>query len=338
MKVRLKRLPEQVVVITGASSGIGRVTARMAAAEGARVVLAARSGEQLEQLATEIRAAGGQATAVVADVSDPQQVQAIAETALREHGRIDTWVNNAGATVYGRMLEIPLEDMRRVMDVVYWSQVHGARTAVPLLARQGGALVNVGSIASERAMPLQGPYSAAKQAIKGFTDTLRMEIEEQGLPVSVSLVKPASIDTPFFEHAKSHMGVEPRPVPPVYAPELVARTILRCAQVPVRDIIVGGSGKVIHLSDVVSPRLTDRFLEHSGFTGQQSDHPVTRDRRDNLFSPVPGKNAERSSNWDGRVVQRSLYTTAALHPRGAMLAAAALGIAAVGLLFGRREG
>ncbi|HEX2462855.1 MAG TPA: SDR family oxidoreductase, partial [Vicinamibacterales bacterium] len=219
MKPTLKPISEQVVVITGASSGIGLVTARGAARAGARVVLAARNEADLRHAVDAIRREGGRASYVVADVANVEQVNGVAAAAVAEFGRIDTWVNNAAVSLYGRLVEMPLEEMRRQFDVNYWGQVHGCRAALPYLRSEGGAIINVGSALSDRAIPLQGNYCAAKHALKAFTDALRMELEEAAIPISVTLVKPASIDTPFFEKARTHLGVEPQPVPPVYAPE-----------------------------------------------------------------------------------------------------------------------
>ena len=230
MKLTLKPLDEQVMVITGASSGIGLVTAKHAAQRGACVVLAARNQHDLRDATEEIRQSGGRAVYAVADVADESQVDTIAATAMRQFGRIDTWVNNAAVSMYGRIMDVSTDDLRRQMDVNYWGQVYGSRTAVQHLRRSGGALINVGSALSDRAIPLQGGYCAAKHALKAFTDALRMELEAEGLPIAVTLVKPASIDTPFFEKARTYLGVEPQPVPPVYAPEVVSDVILHAAQ------------------------------------------------------------------------------------------------------------
>jgi NAD(P)-dependent dehydrogenase (short-subunit alcohol dehydrogenase family) len=336
MRARLKQVEHQVIVITGASSGIGLVTAKMAAARGARVVLTARNESDLQRAVEEIRRCGGRAIHVVADVAVPEQVTGVADRAVREYGRIDTWVNNAAVAVYGRLMELPLEDMRRQFDVNYWGQVHGSRAAVPHLRRQGGALINVASAVADRAIPLQGNYCATKHAIKAFTDTLRMELEEEGVPISVTLVKPGSIATPLFDKARTLLGVEPQPVPPVYAPELVARTILACAERPVRDVVVSGMGKVLSLAGTVAPRLTDRFMERSTFEAQQTDRPVTNGRPDNLFQPVTHDGGERGRSWRGRVHARSLQTAAALHPSvatGVAVALVAAGVAAATVRF-----
>ena len=325
MKIQLRPIEEQVMVITGASSGIGLVTARDAAAAGAAVVLAARNEQDLAEAVAEIRRDGGRAIRVVADVSDPAQVEAIAAAALREFGRIDTWVNNAAVSMYGRITELPIKDMRRQMDVNYWGQVYGSRVAVQHLRAHGGALINVGSALSDRAIPLQGNYCAAKHALKGFTDALRMELEEEGTPISVTLVKPASIDTPFFEKAKTFLGVEPQPVPPVYAPEVVSEVILRAAQQPIREIIAGGAGAKLSAARF-APRLADMYMERWTFDGQKTDQPAAPGRADNLYAPVAHDGGERGRTWKGHTRGSSVYTKAMLHP------AAATGVAAVALV------
>jgi NAD(P)-dependent dehydrogenase (short-subunit alcohol dehydrogenase family) len=326
MNIQLQPLREQVVVITGASSGIGLVTAKEAAARGACVVLAARNEQDLRDAVEAIRAAGGRAIHVVADVSDPQQVERIADEAVREFGRIDTWVNNAAVSMYGRLMETPIEDLRRQMDINYWGQVYGSRTAVSRLRARGGALINVGSALSDRAIPLQGNYCAAKHALKGFTDALRMELEEEGAPISVSLVKPASIDTPFFEKAKTSIGVEPQPVPPVYAPEVVSEVILEAAQRPIRELIAGGAGAKLSIARF-APRLADKYMERWTFDGQKTDRPAGPGRPHNLYSPVARDGGEYGANWTGHTRRSSVYTKAMLHPRVAALALAAVAVA-----------
>ena len=327
--MKLKPISEQVMVITGASSGIGLVTARQAAAHGARVVLAARNGAALDQAVSEIRAAGGRAVACPADVADPLQVENIAATAVAEFGGIDTWVNNAAVSMYGRIVDLTIDDMRRQMDVNYWGQVYGSRTAVHEMRQGGGALINVGSALSDRAIPLQGGYCAAKHALKGFTDALRMELEEAGIPIAVTLVKPASIDTPFFDKARTYLGVEPQPVPPVYAPEVVAEVILHAAQQPTREIIAGGAGAKLSAARFL-PRLADLYMERWTFDSQRTDEP-TGGRPDNLYEPVAHDGGERGCNWHGHTRESSLYTKAALRPgaAAAVLAGVALAVGAV---------
>ena len=336
MSVQLKRVPEQVIVITGASSGIGLVTAKMAARRGASVVLAARNERDLARAVDVIRAEGGRAAYVVGDVADRAQVQQLAERAVAEFGRIDTWINNAAVSVYGRLQDLPVDDMRRQFDVNYWGTVYGSLIAVPHLKGRGGALINVASALADRAIPLQGNYCAAKHAMKAFTDSLRMELEEEGAPVSVTLVKPGSIDTPFFQKARVYIDREPQPVPPVYSPELCAHTILECAERPVRDVLVSGMAKVISLAGTVAPRLTDYYMERTTTESQITDVPVAPGRRDNLYEPVEDDGGERG-RYAGRVSEHSVYTYAALHPRATLLAASGIGFAlAVGWRASRR--
>src|SRR5215207_3805846 len=257
MGVKLKKLSEQVVVITGASSGIGLVTAREAARRGAKLVLVARAEDSLRQLAGEINSAGGAAIHVAADVGREEDVRRVAEEALARFGRIDTWVNNAGVSIYGRILDTPFEDMRRLYETNFWGVVYGSVVAAEILRQRGGALINVGSTVSDRAIPLQGVYSSSKHAVKGFTDALRMELEEAGAPVSVTLIKPAAINTPFPQHAKNYTEHEPKLPAPVYPPEEVASVILHAAQRPMRDVYVGGAGPAMSVFSRFAPRLMD---------------------------------------------------------------------------------
>ena len=190
MPIRLKPIKEQVIVITGASSGIGLATALEAGRRGAQVVLASRDEMDIQKAANQITAEGGKALAVVADVADQGAMESLAEQAVVEFSRIDTWVNNAGVSIYGKLEEVPLDDAQRLFETNYWGVVNGSLAALPHLKLNGGALINVGSELSETAMPLQGHYAASKHAVKGFTDTLRMELHHDGVPVSVTLIQP----------------------------------------------------------------------------------------------------------------------------------------------------
>jgi len=322
-----KRLKDQVIVITGASSGIGLATARMAARYGARVVLAARNHDDLRDVTNEIINNGGKALAVIADVADADAVDRIGEAALLEFGTIDTWVNNAGLSIYGKLEDVPLPDKRRLFDVNFWGVVHGCRTAVRLMKDRGGVLINIGSEVSDVSLPLQGIYAASKHAVKGYTDALRMELEHDRIPIAVTLVKPSAINTPYPEHARSYLrdGVPALP-PPLYAPEVVADAILRCAERPVRDIVVGGAGRLQVAMANVAPRLTDKFMERAMFAPQRT-HDREQSREGNLDRP----------QRDGRTrgVQRSYtmsssaYTRAALSPASRLVPFAAAGLALI---------
>jgi short-subunit dehydrogenase len=329
MGVRLKKLGEQVLVITGASSGIGLVTARMAARRGAKLVLAARNAEALEQVAAEVNASGGEALAVAADVGRLEDVRRVADEAIRRFGGFDTWVNNAGVSVYGRVVDVPLEDHRQLFETNYWGLVHGTLVAVEHLRMKGGALIQVGSVLSDRAIPLQGTYCATKHAVKGLTDALRMELEQEGAPVSVTLIKPSAIDTPYIQHARNLLPTEPLNPPPVYAPETVAEAILYCAEHPRRDVYVGGGGKFLSEAGERAPRLTDKVMEAALFDLQQRGEPAREYRPDSLYAP--SGDGEERGGYPGHVAESSLYTKASLHPlaAGALLFGAGLALAAI---------
>jgi len=323
MEMRLRPLREQVVVITGASSGIGLVTAKRAAASGARVVLAARNEPDLAAAVRAIRERGGRAIYHVTDVADARQVEDLGGAAVAEFGPIDSWINNAGVSVYGRCTDTPVADLRRQFDVNYWGQVHGMLTAVRLLRTRGGALINVASAAADSAIPFQGNYCATKHAIEAFTNTLRLELEEAGLPISVTLIKPGSMDTPLFEKARSFLGVEPRPIPPVYAPEVAVRAIVAATERPIREITAGGMSRLASLGDRLSPRLTNKYIKHKMFDSQRTAIPIRDDHADNLYEPVMSDGGERG-HFDGRVHERSAYTQVVLHlKRTALLGTAA---------------
>lgn len=289
MRVTLKSIEQQTIVVTGATSGNGLATVEEAVARGARVVLAARNLDALEEVAVRLRATGGQVAVCAADVADPAEVERIAETALQQFGGFDSWVNNAAAATYGTMEQVPLADHRRIFDVNYFGVLQGSLIAARhLRTRGGGAIVNLGSVLSDRAMILQGPYSASKHAVQAATDALRMELEQEqeGVPISVTLIKPAAIHTPYPEHARNYMDAPPRLPPPLYDPRLVADAILFACAHPRRQLYVGGSGYAISLAGTVAPRLTDLAMQAFGTASQQSpDDPGITGRRDNLHSP-----------------------------------------------------
>ena len=327
MSVSLKPLAQQTLVITGASSGIGLATALEAAGRGANLVLVARSPERLDAAAEQCRARGARVETVAADVADRVTLDLVHDTAHESFGGFDTWLNNAGVSVYGLTWDVPLEDARQVFETNYWGVVNGSLAAVEHFRERGtsGAIINVGSVLSDRAIPLQGHYCASKHAIKGFTDALRMELEKEGVPVSVTLIKPNATDTPYAEHAANYMDEEPALPTPAYAPEVVARAILRAAEHPVRDVTVGAKDGVMSALGMVAPRLTDKIMEGAFFGQQQKDAPASGDPRGNLYEP-PSNAGRVSGGADGHVFQSSAWSQMQQRPLvalGAVLAAGA---------------
>ena len=260
MSASLKPLDQQVIVLTGASSGIGLCTAKLAAERGARLVLVARSAVILQGLATQISNAGGEAIHVVADVGDRERMFFVAREAIARFGRIDTWINNAGVSIFGRLDEVSEVDSRRLFDTNFWGVVNGSLAALSHLKANGGALINVGSEVSEAVVPLQGMYSASKHAVKGFIDALRVEIEEvDKAPVSITLIQPTAVDTPYPQHAKNYMDREPKLPPPLIDPEEVAEAILKAATDGGRDIKIGVMSVVNTTIARLMPSLGDKM-------------------------------------------------------------------------------
>lgn len=307
---RLKPLADQVIVVTGASSGIGLLTARCAAARGAKVLLVARDGDALARIVGEIVAAGGSADHAVADVGDEAAVHAAAAQAVARWGGIDTWVNAAGVAIYAPLLDTPGDEHERLFRTNYFGVVHGCRAAVPHLDR-GGALVTVASIVADFGAPLMGAYAASKHAVLGYVETLWMELAEAGRPIAVGVVKPSGIDTPIADHAANHVGGRARVPPPVYDPQLVADAILDLAESGRREVTVGGAGRAQALFAAHAPRLFERLAPKAAATFV--DPTGNQPRPDNLFAPARD-GAPRSAKQSGR--RLSLYTAATRH-RGA---------------------
>jgi len=312
MKFKQKPLGEQTVVITGATSGIGLVTVRMAAKKGTRLILVARNEKALRKLSSELKKSSD-VRFVAADVGKFDELKRAALEAKQAFGSIDTWINNAGVSIYGNLEDVAEEDSRRLFETNFWGVVNGSLIAAKAMHNTGGTIINMGSTLSDRAIPLQGMYSASKHAVKGFTDALRMELESQNAPIQVSLVKPAAINTPYKDHAKNYLGVMPENPAPVYSPETVAETILYCAENAVRDVFVGGGGKALSAFGEYAPRLTDLLMENTMIGLQKKEEPAQPNRLESLHEPADASLTEQG-DYIGHVAQSSLYTKASLHP------------------------
>jgi short-subunit dehydrogenase len=329
MAISLKPLHEQVMVITGASSGIGLATALGAAKAGARVVLASRNQEALAKIEKEIKNEGGKAIYVVADVGTQEDVKRVADAAIKQFGGFDTWVNNAGVSIYGRLDEVSDEDHRKLFDTNFWGIVYGSLVAAKHLKTKGGAIINLGSEVSDIAIPLQGMYSASKHAVKGFTDAFRVELMEDKAPVSVTLIKPAGINTPYTEHAKNYTDRALTLPAPVYAPEEVANAILHAAETPYRDIPVGGGSKLMSSANKYMPGVMD-WINSKFLSDQQLEEEPAHHHEGALHKP--GRDGKVHGNHKGHVMKTSLYTRATLHPMVTGVIAAGLGAVALTLL------
>jgi short-subunit dehydrogenase len=326
-----RALNEQVVVLIGASSGIGRRTAIEFGQRGASVVLAARSEDALQAAAREVEAAGGNAKVIATDVSQFDQLERLANQAIQWKGRIDTWINDAAISEYAKFEEMTLDEINRIVQVNLLGQIHGCKAILPHMRRQGyGTIMNIGSIVGMRAIPLQSIYCATKFGIRGFTDSLRMELADDGAPINVTLIMPPSTNTPFFNHARSKMGVKPMPLPPIYDVGIVARAILYAAEHPRRDVLIGGASKLIEIMQRISPRLADWYLLQGrrGFKKQQTNQPD--DGRDTLFHPEYGR-GRSDGDFSDQAKLRSMYTPLDLRPgvKLAITAGAAIGITAL---------
>lgn len=287
--MQLKPIPEQVVAIIGASSGIGRETALQFAQKGAKVVVAARNELGLNSLVAEIQNFRGEAKAFKSDVADFEQVKAIADYTVEQYGRIDTWVHCAATGILAPFEKITPEEFKRVIDVTLMGQVYGAMAALPYLKQEGrGAMIHISSMEGRRALPLQSPYSTAKHGLEGFIESLRVELQHEKIPVSVTSIKPAVINTPFYNHVLTKLGVKPTGLPPYYSAKLVAEAILYTAEHPTRDFIVGDVGRILDLGQRLSPKLMDAILVAIGFSGQHTSEPKSADSPNNLYAPMDG--------------------------------------------------
>ncbi len=316
--MKLKPIDEQVVVIVGCTSGIGRVTARQFAERGATLVLGAREPADLATLADEIRSTGARVETHEVDVASFESVERLAGFAETTFGRVDTWVQLAAVSLYATFEATRPDEFRRVIEVNLIGQAYGAMAALPRLRRaDGGALIEVSSVEAEVALPYQSAYAASKHGMAGFLRALRLELEAEGAPISVTQVMPSGIDTPLFHNARTKLGVAPKPTAPIYDPSVVASAIVAAAEKPVGDLIVGGGGMAFAMMRRWLPGATERVLKVIGFEGQRTDRPKSQLAQDNLDAPLSATDEERGG-FGGR--SWSVATWAQLHPAAARTA------------------
>jgi NAD(P)-dependent dehydrogenase (short-subunit alcohol dehydrogenase family) len=321
----------QVVVVTGASAGVGRATAREFGQLGASVGLLARGTDGLEGARREIEEAGGRALVAPTDVSDPAQVERAAEAVERELGPIDVWVNNAMVSVFAPVKETSPAEFKRVTEVTYLGYVYGTLAALSRMsARNRGIIIQVGSALAYRSIPLQAAYCAAKHAIKGFTESLWCELLHDGSDVRLAMVQMPALNTPQFGWSRSRLPNEPQPVPPIFQPEVAARAIVWASRHRRRELYVGFPTMEAIAGERTVPRALDHYLAKAGYDAQQTDVPVAPDRVDNLFAPLPGDHGAHGT-FDARAHPRSAALWMATHRAALGAATLALAGGAAGL-------
>ncbi len=320
--MKLKPIKDQVVVVMGATSGIGKETALRFAQKGARVVVSGRSQEALDALVEQIRSSGGEATGIAAEVSEYGQVKNVADRAVQIYGHLDTWAHLAAVDMWSAFEDTAPEEFKRIIDVNLTGQAYGAMAALPHLKSEGrGALIHVSSLESKRAVPYQSAYSASKRGMVGFLDALRMELVNEHISISVTNIIPASVNTPLFDKAMTKLGVKPEPIPPVYEPELVAEAILYAAHRPVRELYVGGAAQSVTIMQRISPRLGDAALRRLGQI-QYSDIEKSSFAPHNLYKHLDGYDTIQG-DYTVEAKSRSLGTWMQTHPLARWAAMAA---------------
>jgi NAD(P)-dependent dehydrogenase (short-subunit alcohol dehydrogenase family) len=327
-------MPE-IVVVTGASAGVGRATVREFAHRGAWIGLIARGRDGLEAARDEVEAAGGRALVLPCDVADASAVDAAAARVEAEFGPIDIWINNAMVSVFSPIREMTAAEFRRVTEVTYLGIVHGTLAALRyMLPRDHGTIVQVGSALAYRGIPLQSAYCAAKHAVQGFNESLRCELLHDGSRVHVTMVQLPAMNTPQFDWVKSRLPRQAQPVPPIFQPEVGADAIYFAAHARRREIAVGWPTVAVIAGNSVAPGLVDRYLAASGYDAQQTSEPVDPDHQDNLWAPLPGDHGAHG-RFDDRATSLSVQSWLNQH-RAVALAALALGALAVRGFVGSR--
>lgn len=325
-------LSEQVIVVAGASSGIGRAVARAAGARGAKVVVSARNAEALDRAVEEVEAAGGEGLSVPGDATSQVDAESLCARAVERFGRIDTFVASVMVTVYAEVERLEPEELRRVMDVNFFGRVHVFQAALPHLKETKGTFIDVNSGLAYRGIPLQAAYCASKAAARVYFESARVELEKERAGVDVCLVLPGGINTPQFERGRQKLGRQPQPVPPIYQPEPVADAILSCAERPQRELPVTWAAQKLLWGQKLSPRAGDLVLLRNGWKGQTTGAPKPVDSPDNLWETLPGDPGAHGP-FDEVARGSSAWTTARLR-LGKVGSAAALAVPALGVLFG----
>lgn len=331
MKIKLKPINVQVVVIFGAASGIGRQAALDFAEKGAKLALASRSESGLKTLVGEIEAKGGEAFYVLADAANSEDVQAVADKTFERYGRIDTWVHNAGTLIFAKFEDISPDEFKRVIEVNQLGQAYGAMAALPYLKKNGGALIHITSVEAFRTVPYQSAYGSSKHGVKGFLQALRVELQADKIPISVTEIMPGAINTPIWDKArnKSEYKMQP-PIPPIYHPKIVSNAILYAAENPVRDMVAGGGSVGVPLAERFSPKLTDKITGLIGFN-QFSDERQPPNPPDGLFEPTNHMN-QVEGRFSSSQLKSDPYTWSKTHPQKTNFILAAFGGIIGGLL------
>jgi NAD(P)-dependent dehydrogenase (short-subunit alcohol dehydrogenase family) len=304
-------LRDQVIVISGASSGIGRATARAAGGRGAKVVVSARNSEALANAVVEVEARGGEALAVEVDATSEADAENLCARAVERFGRIDTFVATVMVTVYAEVDQLEADEVRRVLDVNFLGRVHAFRAALPHLRASRGTFVDVNSGLAYRGIPLQAAYCASKAAGRTYFESARVEQEKHRTGVDISLVLPGAINTPQFDRARQKLGLQPQPVPPIYQPELVAEAVLHCAERPERELPVTWGAQRLLWGQKLSPRAGDLLLLRNGWEGQTTGQPKPADSPDNLLAPLAGDPGAHG-RFDAEARPSSAWTAARL--------------------------
>ena len=332
----MREKPE-VIMVTGASAGVGRATVQAFARRGARLGLIARGPDGLEATRAEVERLGGSALMFAVDVADADKVEEAAARVEEAFGPIDIWVNNAMVSVFSPVKEMTAEEFHRVTEVTYLGVVYGTLAALKrMLPRDRGSIVQVGSALAYRGIPLQAAYCGAKHAIQGFTESLRCELLHDKSNVRVTMVQLPAMNTPQFSWVKSRLPRKPQPVPPIYQPEIAAEAIIYAAYQNRRELEVGMPTVVAVEGNKIFPGLMDRYLARTNYEAQQTDEPVEADRRDNLWSPVPGDHGAHGT-FDDRASDSSSQLWANMNRRWLALAGGALAGLMLGTFFVRNR-